>query len=911
LKFQLSGNQTLLLDDPEVAWQVISGSVMVFALQTRADGSPGLRHYLLACEPGEALFGSLAEQGWRLLAIAEAAADLQMLTLTNPSLAQPALNQSNLGASWLSKLARSLADRQVFWQPPVLDSSSEQHGTNGKMAPTLGVDRSQLVQIHQDFFRKLNQAVRQAELESQARFQARQFRDRQMTETALTQLAALVEPAAQELPFAGWDQQGIGPVSLGWTPADSEAIWLYQAMRQIGLVLGVTIRQSAAVATGRSREPLTDLAEASRLRWRRVLLGGDWWHQDCGPILGYLRPDRIPVALIPKPRGQYEVINPQQRTQKLLDTETLNQLSPVAYMFYRPLRDRAMDLLDLWRFGLVGTARDWTTIAWSGVAVALLGMLVPQMTAVLVDVAIPTGDRSLLWQMGLGLLAAAIGGGLFQLLQGVAINRLETVMESAMQSAIWDRLLNLDIPFFRQYASGDLRTRASAINTIRRLVSGALVRNLFSSGFLLLNLLLLFYYSSILATIALGLGVALLATTLLAGRLMLQKVSPLYELEGQLFGQVVQLISGNAKLRIAGAENRAFAQLSQLYARQQRYQLHLQRVKDTMAVVNQVLPIVGSALLFAAVVAILQRPEAARFTTGTFLAFNLAFGSFLVAMSQFSDTVLDVLVVTGLAQRLRPILQAEPEVNDRRADPGHLSGRLALERVTFAYQAGGRAVLNDISIQVEPREFIALVGPSGSGKSTIFRLLLGFEVPQSGRVSYDNQDLRGLDVQAVRRQLGVLLQSGRTSTASIFDNIAGSALITMDDAWEAARHAGLADDIAAMPMGMHTMVSEGGTNLSGGQRQRLLIARALALKPQILLFDEATSFLDNRTQAIVSRSLEQLRITRVVIAHRLSTVQNADRIYVLDRGQIVQQGTYTSLMQEPGIFQRLMQAQVS
>jgi ABC-type bacteriocin/lantibiotic exporter with double-glycine peptidase domain len=204
---------------------------------------------------------------------------------------------------------------------------------------------------------------------------------------------------------------------------------------------------------------------------------------------------------------------------------------------------------------------------------------------------------------------------------------------------------------------------------------------------------------------------------------------------------------------------------------------------------------------------------------------------------------------------------------------------------------------------------VALVGPSGSGKSTLFRLLLGFDTPEVGAVYFDGQDMAGLDLNALRRQLGVVLQTSRLMSASIFENIASSARITMEEAWEAAAMAGLADDILAMPMGMHTVVSEGGTNLSGGQRQRLLIARALALRPRILLFDEATSALDNRTQAIVSESLERLRVTRIVVAHRLSTIRHADRIYVLEKGRLIQQGNFDQLTATPGLFSQLVKRQ--
>jgi ATP-binding cassette subfamily C protein len=262
-------------------------------------------------------------------------------------------------------------------------------------------------------------------------------------------------------------------------------------------------------------------------------------------------------------------------------------------------------------------------------------------------------------------------------------------------------------------------------------------------------------------------------------------------------------------------------------------------------------------------------------------------------------------------KRAQPILEAVPEVDLSKADPGKLTGKIAVERVTFRYRDDGPLTLDEVSICAEPGEFVAFVGGSGSGKSTLFRLLLGFETPESGTIYYDGQDLAGLDIEAVRRQLGVVLQSGRIASASLFENIAGGAQITLDEAWEAARMAGLADDIAAMPMAMHTVVSEGGGNLSGGQRQRLAIARALALKPRILLFDEATSALDNRTQAIVSESLDRLQVTRFVIAHRLSTIRNADRIYVLQAGRVVQQGRFEALANEEGLFAQLMARQVA
>ena len=296
-------------------------------------------------------------------------------------------------------------------------------------------------------------------------------------------------------------------------------------------------------------------------------------------------------------------------------------------------------------------------------------------------------------------------------------------------------------------------------------------------------------------------------------------------------------------------------------------------------------------------------------TVGTFLAFNSAFGTFIGGATNLSNTATNLLQVIPLGKRAQPILATVPEVDLSKADPGRLMGRISIDHVTFRYRDSGALTLDDVSLHAEPGEFIALVGGSGSGKSTLFRLLLGFETSESGAIAYDGQDLTGLNVEAVRRQLGVVLQGGRLLSASIFDNIAGGAQITLDETWEAAQMAGFAEDVAAMPMEMHTVISEGGSNLSGGQRQRLLIARALALKPRILLFDEATSALDNRTQAIVSDSLDKLQVTRIVIAHRLSTIRNADRIYVLQAGRILQQGNFEELANQAGLFAQLMTRQ--
>ncbi|MGB7249681.1 MAG: ATP-binding cassette domain-containing protein, partial [Phormidesmis sp.] len=359
------------------------------------------------------------------------------------------------------------------------------------------------------------------------------------------------------------------------------------------------------------------------------------------------------------------------------------------------------------------------------------------------------------------------------------------------------------------------------------------------------------------------------------------------------------------------AEPRAFAQWAQKYRQQLQLDLSTQKLEDGVNVFNTAMPTLTAIGLFGLATTLVDTTSMSGLSSGTFLAFSAAFAIFISGATSLSLTLIEVLEVIPLWQRSQPILAAQPEVNLQKSDPGRLTGRICLDRVSFRYREDGPLILEDVTIETHPGEFIALVGPSGSGKSTVLRLLLGFESPHSGTLYYDHQDIAGLDISAVRRQLGVVLQNGRISAGSLFENISGGALITLDDAWRAADMAGFTEDIRSFPMQMHTVISEGGSNLSGGQRQRLMIARALALNPKILLLDEATSALDNRTQAIVSQSLDTLNVTRIVVAHRLSTIRSADRIYVIKAGRVVQQGSFDELAKQPGVFAQLIKRQMA
>jgi ATP-binding cassette subfamily C protein len=338
----------------------------------------------------------------------------------------------------------------------------------------------------------------------------------------------------------------------------------------------------------------------------------------------------------------------------------------------------------------------------------------------------------------------------------------------------------------------------------------------------------------------------------------------------------------------------------------------VERIGLGHSLLGSVYPIISMAVLFAVIVWVLEATKpTSGFSVGSFVSFNGAFGQFLAGVLGLVGALNTIVAVVPLYERLRPILEAPSETKADSATPGVMGGEVRLSHATFRYNPEGPPTLDNVSLKIASGEYVAFVGASGSGKSTILRLVLGFEQPESGAVYLDGLDLATLDLRAMRRQIGVVLQSGRLQAGSIFENIVGAAPLTMDDAWEAARLAGLASDIEAMPMGLHTVLSEGAQGISGGQRQRLLIARALVRKPRLLILDEATSALDNRTQAAVKETLDKLNVTRIVVAHRLSTITDVHRIFVFDQGRLIETGGYKELLERGGHFAALARRQLT
>lgn len=689
---------------------------------------------------------------------------------------------------------------------------------------------------------------------------------------------------------------------------------LFAACTLVGRAHGLAIKSYPRVqGAPPPRDPLAAILRASRVRPRQVALRGRWWREDNGPLLAYIAKDgakaKRPVALLrPSATGSYVLHDPASGERRPMDAAAAEGLEPFAHSFYRPFPERALRVRDVLRFAIRGSTRDVIVLFGMAAAGSLLGMVPALATGMLFNTVIPGAQRSQLVQMTLVLLACAAAMALSSLTQGIALLRIEGRASGALQAAVWDRLLALPLGFFRPYTSGDLATRAMAIDAMRQVVSGSTVAALMGVILALGNIALMFWFSWQMALWASILIAFVILVTVAASVLQLRPQREAIALQSKAAGLVLQLLTGVAKLRVAGAEIPAFGLWARRFGEQRRLNYASRSIGTWIAALNAATPLLSSLVIFSIALA---HANAGTLRTGDFLAFLTAFSSAMGAMLGASLALLATVNTLPLYEQARPILETLPEVSQAKSDPGVIAGDIEVQHAMFRYQQDGPLVLRDVSFRVQPGEFVAFVGPSGSGKSTLLRLLLGFETLESGSVYYDGQEIGGVDVQALRRQMGVVLQSGRLMSGDIFTNIVGSSGMTLKDAWEAARMAGLAEDIESMPMSMHTVVSEGGGTLSGGQRQRLLIARAIVSRPRILLLDEATSALDNRTQAIVSASLEALQATRIVVAHRLSTIINADRICVMERGRLVQSGSYAELMAQQGPFLELARRQIA
>ncbi|MFE8919998.1 NHLP bacteriocin export ABC transporter permease/ATPase subunit [Streptomyces rochei] len=914
-----AGFGRLELEGPQVLWLVASGALDLFAVDA---GEQGHWHHLGRLEAGSVLLGPVA--GPRHTLVARPLRDCVVHRIALRELYQPAHTQtwsydeygnpqyvpprtSPLEYALALGVGRGLT---VLFQAPMAAETATAHGGSPARAHSgVGDDDVFWMQVPPGSVQYgavygeeaaadllMDPALWQSMVDQQHRLLTTLDRwIEQLERTHESRTAAGIK--AGEAVRARADRTLLASIGKRSgqrsTAADADAT--YAACRLVARAAGIPLAEPARNGTESDRiDPVERIAVASRVRTRTVRLDGRWWRDDVGPLVGHRALSGAPVALLWQ-RGGYVAVHPATGRRTPVEKANAEEFEPRAVMFYRPLPERRLGPLGLLRFCLRGTRRDLSALLLAGLVTVALGALVPVATGKVLGEFVPKAQTGLIAQVCLAVMLSGVVAAAFMLLQNLTVLRLEGRVEATLQPAVWDRLLRLPTTFFTERSTGELASAAMGISAIRRLLAGVGPTVAQSVTVGAMNLVLLLWYSVPMALAAIGMLVVVAAVFLGLGLWQVRWQRRLVQLTNKLNNQAFQTLRGLPKLRVAAAENYAYAAWAEQFARSRELQQRAGRIKNLNAVLGAVYLPLCTLLMFM----LLAGPARGSMSAADFLTFNASVTMLLTSVTQLTGAFVSAVAALPLFEEIRPVLDATPEVRAASTRPGPLSGAIEARRLSFRYSDDGPLVLDDVSFEVRPGEFVAIVGPSGCGKSTLLRLLIGFDRPLSGSVLYDGQDLAALDQSAVRRQCGVVLQHAQPFTGSILDVICGTEPYTPEEAMAAAEMAGLAEDIRRMPMGLHTIVSGSGA-VSGGQRQRLMIAQALIRRPRILFFDEATSALDNETQRRVIESTKALDATRVVIAHRLSTVLDADRVIVMEDGKVAQQGPPAELLADTG-----------
>ncbi len=689
---------------------------------------------------------------------------------------------------------------------------------------------------------------------------------------------------------------------------------LYDAMARLCSWQEIPIEKEENVRSCYGKNYTTeDIAGISHFACRLVTLPSDWTRKEVGPFLAFYsdgeeEDPKIPVACIPAGSSGYYIWNPLTDEATRVTSKVKQKIVPKGYVLYRPFPDEKITLWKLIQFGMHELyAKDVLLILLMGALGQLLGLIQTDLSQKLFDVLIPAEEMDSLQGICVVVMSCALGGLAFSVVRGLANFRAIARMRYAIDAAVLDRLFNLPESFYRDYDSADLASRAMGVGAVFSKLAQTAIGTWLTAAFTLVYLGRMIKFSASLTAVCMLLLILVLIVMSYLGVLQLRLERENMECSSRISSFLNQLILGIQKIRTSGAEDRAMGRYMELFTHRSK----LARKSGNYSRYSGIVSSGGSTLFTLAIYWMVIR-SAAISTSGVYLGFTSAFGFLSAAMLSVLESLLDVNRVLPSLERMKPILETLPELQEGAQIPQNLTGNISIGHVSFRYEADGPAVLKDLSMEIKAGEYIGIVGPSGCGKSTLLKLLLGFEKPESGRIFYDSYDLEDLEKREFRRCCGTVLQNGGLIPGSIAENIAITRpTATKEEIEEAIKLASLEEDVAQMPMGIFTMLSEGDGTISGGQKQRILIARAILGKPKILFMDEATSALDNTTQKAVCESLDRMGCTRIVIAHRLSTIMNCDRIYVLKDGVIEECGNYQELMEKRGFFYELAKRQLA
>jgi len=889
----LKAGERFRLQDGERLALIESGKVEVYAV-TRAEGS-FRQQFLVELTAGEAAFPSLDEfkQTETLIYTAE---DTQIKILTFDEVSPDALK--NFMRNWFAELIK------LPWLRLLADKGDDVLGTwlDGTVLESAD-DLTEAFRENEEIFSML----------LGVRFQAEDKSFSQRVEVRSRNQWRLLDNSIANL---------LGEETTQYSETTERAERLEEAsfiVRRAAVALNMptdNIKIDPEIVRKLDQIRLIRrLVQKGNMQMRLIELVEDWHKNDSGVIIGYYGERKTLSVFVPTAPGKYKLITKDKPEGFPITDDVAAQIDKSAFECYAGFPARELKILDLMKFIFKQCwFSDYKTVIVISLVAGIIPLAMPLVTETIFADIIPILDRQGLATVTQVIMVTSFTTASLGIVRTIAVMRITTRMNMATEAALWGRLLTLPTKFFRQFTSGELASRMNGISVIKGLVSADFIGSLFGFVFSFWSVFLMCYYSLKLTAVAIVIWLIYAIITAFIYRRVIGFQRNLIAANNKEAGIVQQIFKGLAKFREHGAENQAFWLWSGVFGETWKWNLKLRWQSNYNAIIGSVQPFILTMALYY--IAVYGTNEGANgqtvqgITYAQFIAFQGAFSSFNATLNGIVPLIGQYFAIQPHIENLRPILKEVPESVGEKADAGILSGAIELNGVTFAYNEG-RDVLHDISFKIAAGENVAIVGRSGCGKSTLVRLLLGFETPRKGAIYFDGQDLAELNLPSVRTQMGVVLQNGQLMQGDIFTNIIGTNALTQEDAWQAAEAAGIAQDIAMMPMGMQTVISEGSTNISGGQRQRILIARALVTKPAILIFDEATSALDNRTQSIVTKSLDNLNATRIIVAHRLSTIRNCDRILVMDAGRIVESGNFDELVAQGGIFANLVKRQTA
>ena len=685
---------------------------------------------------------------------------------------------------------------------------------------------------------------------------------------------------------------------------------LVDALQIIGRHQGIDFRIPERSGPSDSPVGLADVLDASAVRARRVRFKGegDWWRGDSNALLAFRAEDGRPVALLPGMFGRYREVDPVTKVRVRLSAERAAALQDEAWTFYQPLPSGDVKPADLLRIALHGSVADLARLVIAGLPGGLIKLLPALALGLVANHVEADGSAGTLYAVALTLAGFGLLGALLHLLQSSTMMRLEGRSASRVEAAFWDRLMRLPPSVLNRHPAGDLAMSGMTFQNLRDGLQGVLADSLLSIVFLLPVFGVIFFYDATLGVIALAFSMASLLVTAALGLRQISPYGRMISAIRRVAGRLFQIMGGIAKLRVENAEGSAFAIWARDYREQKRADLELGALEGHSRAFGAALPFLAGGVLLFAVVAVNDR----NVPVADFLVVYTVFIAFQSAIARLGESFGTLAAMLPAFDQMRPLLAAVPETDVGGEPVERLDGEVLFDHISFRYNPDGPLILDDVTIRARPGEFVAIAGESGAGKSTLFRLALGIDRPTAGAVYYDGRDLRHLNLRQVRRKIGAVPQSVRLHPQDLWDNIvAHHEGTTSEEVWQAARAAGIEGQIKAMPMGMMTMVGAVGGVVSGGESQRVTIARSLLGSPRIMLLDEATNWLDNESQAEVMQNLALLTSTRIVIAHRLSTLEQADRIYVLEAGRVVQSGSFAELVEVDGVFRDLVRRQLT